>query len=90
MSFAAEGRGFALFNDEAKGNCAACHPSGKDDQGGFPLFTDRTYDNLGIPRNPELSQNADPAFFDLGLCAREGGDCAFAKRQGSAWRDSAA
>jgi cytochrome c peroxidase len=67
---AAEARGFALFTDEAKGNCAACHPSDKDDQGGFPMFTDRTYDNLGVPRNPEIPANADPAYFDLGLCNR--------------------
>jgi cytochrome c peroxidase len=69
-------RGFLLFNDPRKGNCAACHPSGRSADGSFPLFTDFTYDNLGIPRNPELSQNADPNFFDLGLCAREGGDLA--------------
>ena len=28
------------------------------------------YDNLGVPRNPALVRNADPAYFDLGLCAR--------------------
>ena len=67
---AAEARGFALFTDESKGNCAACHPSDKDDQGGFPMFTDRTYDNLGIPRNTEIPANADPAYHDLGLCNR--------------------
>jgi len=67
-------RGFALFNDPTKGNCAACHPSARGPDGSFPLFTDFTYDNLGIPRNRELAQNADPQFFDLGLCAREGGD----------------
>jgi cytochrome c peroxidase len=69
-------RGLALFNSPAKGNCAACHPSAKGGDGSFPLFTDFTYDNLGVPRNNELAQNADPAFFDLGLCAREGGDLA--------------
>jgi len=68
---AAEARGFALFNDENKGNCAACHPSSKDEQGGFPMFTDRTYDNLGVPRNPEIPANADPTYFDLGLCNRD-------------------
>ena len=41
---AAEARGLALFTDEKKGNCAACHPP--------PAFTDFTYDNLGIPPNP--------------------------------------
>jgi cytochrome c peroxidase len=67
---AQETRGLALFEDENKGNCAACHPSRRDEQGGFPLFTDRTYDNLGIPRNAEIPANADPAYFDLGLCNR--------------------
>jgi cytochrome c peroxidase len=72
----AELRGLALFNDPAKGNCAACHPSAKGSDGSLPLFTDFSYDNLGIPRNDDLAQNADPAFFDLGLCTREGGDMA--------------
>ncbi|MCH7344944.1 c-type cytochrome [Pelomonas sp. CA6] len=67
-------RGLALFNAVDKGNCAACHPSAKGADGSFPLFTDFTYDALGVPRNPALSQNADPAFYDLGLCARDGGD----------------
>jgi cytochrome c peroxidase len=40
------------------------------------LFTDFSYDNLGVPRNPELAQNADPSFFDLGLCARPDGSLA--------------
>jgi len=69
-------RGLALFNAKDKGNCAACHPSAKSADGSHPLFTDFTYDNLGVPRNPKLSQNADPAFFDLGLCAKEGGELA--------------
>jgi len=67
---AQEQRGLALFEDENKGNCAACHPSQRDDQGGFPMFTDRTYDNLGIPRNMEIPGNADPSYYDLGLCNR--------------------
>ena len=46
-------RGLALFNDEKKGNCAACHPSQRRPDGGLPLFTDFTYDNLGVPKNPE-------------------------------------
>lgn len=71
---ATETRGLVLFNSPAKGNCAACHPSGRGTDGSFPLFTDFSYDNLGVPRNPELTQNADPGYFDLGLCARAGGD----------------
>jgi cytochrome c peroxidase len=68
-----ESRGLQLFKDEAKGNCAACHPADKGADGSHPLFTDFTYDNLGVPRNSALGPNNDPAFFDLGLCAQAGG-----------------
>jgi cytochrome c peroxidase len=67
---AQEERGRVLFNDPGKGNCAACHPSAKNADGTHPLFTDFTYDNLGIPRNPDIDANKDPAYFDLGLCGR--------------------
>ena len=73
---AQELRGLALFNNPAKGNCIACHPSGRGADGSLPLFTDFSYDSLGVPRNPELAQNDDPGFYDLGLCARDGGDLA--------------
>ncbi len=69
-------RGLAFFNSPDKGNCAACHPSAKGADGSPPQFTDFSYDNLGLPRNPELKANADPSYFDLGLCARDGGDLA--------------
>lgn len=69
---AQEQRGLALFNAPGKGNCAGCHPSARGTDGSLPLFTDFTYDNLGVPRNPALLRNDDPAFFDLGLCARTG------------------
>ena len=45
--------GLALFNDPAKGNCAACHPSVLAEDGSPPQFTDFTYDNIGVPRNPD-------------------------------------
>jgi cytochrome c peroxidase len=61
-------QGLALFNDPAKGNCAACHPSARGADGSPPLFTDFSYDNLGVPRNMAIPANADPAYFDLGLC----------------------
>ena len=64
----AELRGLALFNNSAKGNCAACHVSAKGVDEVAPLFTDFSYDNIGVPRNPAIKANADPAFFDLGLC----------------------
>lgn len=67
---AQEARGLALFNDPGKGNCASCHISSQASDGRFPLFTDFTYDNLGVPRNMEIPANADPNHFDLGLCGR--------------------
>lgn len=63
-------RGFALFNRPDKGNCASCHPSTRQADGAPPVFTDYTYDNLGVPRSTEIPANADPAYFDLGLCGR--------------------
>lgn len=72
----AERRGLALFEDEKKGNCAACHPSRRGEDGSPPLFTDFTYDTVGVPRNPRIAANADPAFHDLGLCGPERRDLA--------------
>jgi len=66
-----EARGLALFNNPDKGNCASCHTSTKATDGSHPLFTDFTYDNLGVPRNAEILANADPIYFDLGLCGRD-------------------
>ncbi|MEJ1966872.1 MAG: cytochrome c peroxidase [Gammaproteobacteria bacterium] len=65
---AQEERGLALFNDPGKGNCAHCHPSSVGSSGALPSFTDFGYVSLGVPRNPELRGNRDPAFYDLGLC----------------------
>jgi cytochrome c peroxidase len=59
-----ERKGFALF--QGKAGCKACHPS----SGLRPLFTDFTYDNLGVPKNPENPvYDYDPGFVDLGLGA---------------------
>jgi cytochrome c peroxidase len=63
-----EQRGFAFFNNPNKGNCAGCHPSGRSADGTPPLFTDFTYDNLGVPRNYAIPATADASYFDLGLC----------------------
>jgi cytochrome c peroxidase len=66
---APESRGMALFMDPAKGNCAACHVmnpnSGRPEDS---LFTEFTYYATGVPRNPDIRRNADPTFYDLGLC----------------------
>jgi cytochrome c peroxidase len=45
-------KGLAVFNDPNRGNCASCH-SLEPGSGGYPLFTDFSYHNLGIPRNPD-------------------------------------
>ncbi len=65
---AAEQRGLALFDDPMNGNCAACHLDRKGADGSHPLFTDYEHEALGVPRNPELRANADPEYFDMGLC----------------------
>ncbi len=46
-----ERKGLALF--EGKANCALCHPSQPGEGGEPPIFTDNTFDNLGLPRNPQ-------------------------------------
>jgi cytochrome c peroxidase len=68
-------RGWLLFQDENKGNCAACHTAQADDKGRPALFTDFSYDNLGVPRNTALAVNAKPSFHDEGLCDRQRGVC---------------
>jgi cytochrome c peroxidase len=65
---AAEARGLALFDDPAKGNCAHCHISARGADGTPPQFTDYGLAALGVPRNMEIPANADPSFYDLGLC----------------------
>ena len=65
---AQELRGLALFNDPTRGNCAGCHPSARREGGEPPLFTDFTYDNLGVPRNTAIPANSEPTYFDIGLC----------------------
>lgn len=51
MAFTAdELKGFNLYNGKA--NCAACHVLDEDPITGKVLFTDFTYDNIGVPKNP--------------------------------------
>jgi cytochrome c peroxidase len=51
-----EQRGLALFNGKA--GCSGCHVA--------PLFTDFTYDNLGVPRNPSNPFYTEPDWNLLG------------------------
>ena len=51
-------QGLALFNNPGKGNCTACHPSQRQGYSEHPLFTDFTFDNIGVPRNWNIPANA--------------------------------
>jgi cytochrome c peroxidase len=53
--------GYALFR--GKGMCHRCHISNSKEA----LFTDFTFDNLGIPQNPENPAGVAPDFVDPGL-----------------------
>ena len=73
-----EHRGLKLYEAEDKGNCAACHPLWPDENDGTPgLFTDFTYDNLGVPRTPDNPiyklpkefNHEGKKFLDIGLAA---------------------
>jgi len=79
---AQEQNGLALFNSATKGNCGACHPSTSADGVKPPMFTDYSYDNLGVPRNSLIPANGPSApsytpvnstdgvqtYYDLGVC----------------------
>ena len=65
---AREQRGFKLFQDPEKGNCASCHIAQLGANGAHPVFTDFGFQALGVPRNPEIPANARPDYFDMGLC----------------------
>ena len=68
-----EARGFELFKDEEKGNCLSCHVGKVESSDPTDwLFTDFTYDNLGLPRNKTIPANMDANYFDLGICKQEG------------------
>jgi cytochrome c peroxidase len=57
-----EQKGYSLFR--GKGMCHRCHIS----NGKEALFTDYTFDNLGVPKNPENPIYDElPGYIDLGL-----------------------
>jgi cytochrome c peroxidase len=63
-----EARGLQLFGGKA--GCSGCHPH-RPSRGAPPLFTDFTFDNLGLPANP-----ANPIYRDTA-----------SNPQGRQWRD---
>ena len=66
---ASEQSGMKLFMDPNKGNCASCHLMNPQSQKPSDnLFTDFAMYATGIPRNSKIPANANPSYFDLGLC----------------------
>jgi cytochrome c peroxidase len=63
-----EMRGYRLFNDQDKANCAGCHSSQPSRDGMPPRFTDTQYEALAPPRNSALVDTKDASYFDLGVC----------------------
>ena len=70
-----ERKGLNLFKDKAK--CALCHILDGDENTGKVLFTDFTYDNIGVPRNTTNPFYSQPStvnpdgnnFVDIGIGA---------------------
>lgn len=67
--------GLQLFTDTVRAKCGNCHLATPDDASGKVLFTDFTYTNDGVPKNPDnpfytISSAFNPLganFVDLGL-----------------------
>jgi Cytochrome c peroxidase len=62
---ASEWRGLQAFDDEKRGNCAACHLDRPRGDGLPPVFTDYEYEALGVPHDTTAPR---PAGSDLGAC----------------------
>ena len=72
-----ESLGLELF--EGKALCSACHVSRSGSDGKPPLFTDFSFDNLGVPKNPDNPfYRMDEEFLD---------DGATINHQGADWID---
>jgi cytochrome c peroxidase len=73
---AAENRGYNVYLQADKGNCFACHYNGPVTGGGGALFTDFTFEALGVPRNNNIPANVThpgmpTTYYDLGLCTAQ-------------------
>jgi cytochrome c peroxidase len=64
----AEARGLALFSNPKIGNCSSCHYQGAGLNGSSALFTDFSYEAIGVPRNARIRANADSGYVDMGVC----------------------
>jgi cytochrome c peroxidase len=73
---AAEIRGFNVAQNPNGGNCFACHYNGQLVGGGGAIFTDFTFEAIGVPRNNNIPANVTrpglpPLYYDLGLCTAQ-------------------
>jgi cytochrome c peroxidase len=64
----AEIRGMSVFTDPNTGNCSSCHYQGAGLNGSTALFTDFSYEPIGVPRNPAIPVNSSANYFDMGVC----------------------
>jgi cytochrome c peroxidase len=64
----AEARGMAVFSNPKIGNCSSCHYQGAGLNGSSALFTDFSYEAIGVPRNAGIRANADSSYVDMGVC----------------------
>jgi cytochrome c peroxidase len=74
-----ETKGLAVFTDETKGKCALCHVLDPvvDIYGVEwpPVFTDFSFDNLGVPKNPDNPfYEMDEVYLDDGSPINPAGD----------------
>jgi cytochrome c peroxidase len=67
-----ERRGLEVFKDRRRGACAGCHRMAETSSNpAESMFTDYSYDAIGLPRNRELPASRVAGAHDLGLCARQ-------------------
>ncbi|MBT2334015.1 cytochrome-c peroxidase [Variovorax paradoxus] len=64
----AETRGLKVFANPNTGNCASCHYQGAGLGGSSALFTDFSYEAIGVPRNAAIPANGNLRYFDMGVC----------------------
>jgi cytochrome c peroxidase len=70
----AEIRGMQVYSDPNRGNCASCHYQGAGLNGSVALFTDFSFEAIGVPRNDAIPANADTSYQDLGVCGPQRAD----------------
>ena len=65
---AAETRGMKVFTDPNTGNCSSCHFQGAGLNGSSALFTDFSYEAIGVPRNAAIPANSSASYYDPRVC----------------------